>query len=94
MFFRPKLKPTPTKKFIYILSAIILGICLASLLYILTLLFLATALPSYTSWIPTALVGAIAGFFVGRTWWDMVYVKQIWKRGILEKSQTEKKNEG
>ena len=91
MFFNAPVKPTKTKKKIYLVASTILGMLLSLLVY-------AFFEFSYLDWVASLgkspnfdydyffwglflFLGAIGGFQLGKVWWRMVYVERVWAKG-------------
>ena len=99
MFFNNPKNPTKLKKIIYLLASTVLGVLLSFIVhafiemsylrwaynhnYAVTF-FGGCALPPV---LQTALwlAGIIGGFFLGRFWWQKVYVERVWAKKINKK---------
>ncbi|MFH1822170.1 MAG: hypothetical protein ABH830_00545 [Patescibacteria group bacterium] len=94
MFFNHPGKPTKLKKAAYLTAAIILGLLLSLIAHALieinylgraftqgqaVTFYGGCALPfwlQYALWI----AGAIGGYFLGRFWWQKLYIEKVWEK--------------
>jgi uncharacterized protein YneF (UPF0154 family) len=99
MFFhKTSLKPTPTKKIIYIVLNVILGLLLGFLVHVfieIKYLEWAASTGYYVVWqgncaLPLILqvgllfLGAVGGFFSGKFWWKKVYIERFWEKKLTK----------
>lgn len=94
MCFKKPGQPTKTKRAIYYLATIVLGVLLSLLVHsLIEIKYLAWAesqgvvITFYNAcalapWLQIALwiLGAIGGLFLGRWWWRWVYVERRWEK--------------
>ncbi len=98
MLFRKPGPATKPKKIVYLCASIILGFLLGLIIstqieiYYLNQLttqgkmpsFNGSSLPPFVS-ISIWILGAIAGFSVGKLWWRKIYIERVWIKNRFKK---------
>lgn len=95
MFHTTPPTPTKSKRAAYLIASTFLGLLLSFLVYILgEIKYLSCFVSDYYPtifWyvgcvvypvvrISIFIVGAMGGFFLGKFWWQKVYIEQVWWR--------------
>ncbi|MCX6792812.1 MAG: hypothetical protein NTY12_02205 [Candidatus Falkowbacteria bacterium] len=94
MFFDKPGKPTKLKKVVYLTASVVLGLLLSLILHALIEInylhwalsqnhdvryYGGCALPPLLQGI-LWILGAVGGFFMGKSWWRIVYVDRKWAK--------------
>lgn len=92
MFFRARPNPTKSKHVIYLASATLLGVLLSVIVHVIVeaiYLQWADQANKIVTWyggcslhpviqVGLVVLGAVGGFFLGRMWWQYVYIDRRW----------------